>query len=265
MALASAGAAHACTPEASRFQAAAAANAHSLRTSTWTFFTGRKGAPEGPGWDIYVPLIQRTLHSNCEPQTPGFAAALAGFQARARLPQTGRMDLKTAMALKGRWQSRRDSIRRAGKVCLEAKPNELKPVSAGETHLKANAKALAAWTRMRAAFNTAYPMLAHDGALEILSAWRDPQADRAKCKDNDFCNGVAKTAECSPHWSGTAFDLYVGMLDEFGPIDTNYPNRLFQSRHPIYTWMLDHAAQYGFVNYPFEPWHWEWQPRVYGY
>jgi LAS superfamily LD-carboxypeptidase LdcB len=27
---------------------------------------------------------------------------------------------------------------------------------------------------------------------------------------------------------------------------------------PTYQWLVAHAHRYGFVNYPFEPWHWEW-------
>ena len=30
------------------------------------------------------------------------------------------------------------------------------------------------------------------------------------------------------------------------------------SRTAVYRWMVANAARFGFVNYPFEPWHWEW-------
>ena len=36
------------------------------------------------------------------------------------------------------------------------------------------------------------------------------------------------------------------------------PNRLFLSRTVTYRWLLANASRFGFVNYPFEPWHWEW-------
>jgi LAS superfamily LD-carboxypeptidase LdcB len=35
-------------------------------------------------------------------------------------------------------------------------------------------------------------------------------------------------------------------------------NRLYLSRTPVYRWLVRNADRFGFVNYPFEPWHWEW-------
>ena len=35
-------------------------------------------------------------------------------------------------------------------------------------------------------------------------------------------------------------------------------NRLYQTRTPAYRWLVNNAGRFGFVNYPFEPWHWEW-------
>lgn len=247
------------------WRAAAAANAKSVTTSTWTFFEGREGAKEGPGWDMYVPLILRTLDIRCEASDPGFAKALAGFQRRAKLKATGRMDAATARALRGRWQWRRDFLKKAAKACPLADVATLQPVYAGDTRLVADRRVLAAYTHMRRAFEDAHPYMIRFGALDILSAWRDPAKDREVCKDNPTCNGVAKTDHCSSHWSGMALDLYVGMTGDYGPIDSNYENRLYQSRTVIYQWMLDHAGEYGFVNYPFEPWHWEWQEEVPAY
>jgi LAS superfamily LD-carboxypeptidase LdcB len=30
------------------------------------------------------------------------------------------------------------------------------------------------------------------------------------------------------------------------------------TRTATYRWLLANAGRFGFVNYPFEPWHWEW-------
>ena len=30
------------------------------------------------------------------------------------------------------------------------------------------------------------------------------------------------------------------------------------SRTPAYRWLVANADRFGFVPYPFEPWHWEW-------
>jgi LAS superfamily LD-carboxypeptidase LdcB len=35
-------------------------------------------------------------------------------------------------------------------------------------------------------------------------------------------------------------------------------NRRWQAATPAYRWLVANAARFGFVNYPFEPWHWEW-------
>jgi LAS superfamily LD-carboxypeptidase LdcB len=53
-------------------------------------------------------------------------------------------------------------------------------------------------------------------------------------------------------------DLFLGAAPGYPPDSSADPNRLYQSRSSAYLWMVAHAAQFGFVNYPFEPWHWEW-------
>ena len=65
-------------------------------------------------------------------------------------------------------------------------------------------------------------------------------------------------ATCSPHRTGLALDLYVGEAPGFKPDSSADPNRLFMTNTPTYRWLLANAGKYGFVNYPFEPWHWEW-------
>ena len=54
-------------------------------------------------------------------------------------------------------------------------------------------------------------------------------------------------------------DLNLGFLPGRDPTDSTYANRLHQSRNPAYVWMLENAGRFGFVNYYYEPWHWEWQ------
>jgi LAS superfamily LD-carboxypeptidase LdcB len=36
-------------------------------------------------------------------------------------------------------------------------------------------------------------------------------------------------------------------------------NRFWQTHTPAYRWLVDNGERYGFVNYAFEPWHWEWK------
>ena len=67
--------------------------------------------------------------------------------------------------------------------------------------------------------------------------------------------GVRRAA-CSAHRTGLALDL---VLDGVRPVDsTAQDDRLRLSRSPAYRWLLSNARRFGFVNYPFEPWHWEW-------
>ena len=101
------------------------------------------------------------------------------------------------------------------------------------------------------------PRIARDRhALTIVSAYRSPAYDAAKCAGGK-CNGIAK-AKCSAHRTGTAVDLHVGAAPGHGPVDSANENRLFLSRAPTYRWLVENAHKYGFVNYVFEPWHWEW-------
>jgi hypothetical protein len=40
--------------------------------------------------------------------------------------------------------------------------------------------------------------------------------------------------------------------------DATTDNRMLQTRTPAYRWMVANASRFGFVNYAFEPWHWEY-------
>jgi LAS superfamily LD-carboxypeptidase LdcB len=102
------------------------------------------------------------------------------------------------------------------------------------------------------------PAIAADPqALQIFSGFRDPDADDARCAREGNCQGVTR-ARCSAHRTGLAMDIVVGQAAGF-PVDSSAdPNRLAMSRSPAYHWLVGNAARYGFVNYVFEPWHWEW-------
>mgnify|MGYP000346579185 CR=1 FL=1 len=120
---------------------------------------------------------------------------------------------------------------------------------------------LAAYREMLAAAKGERPDLFTQGGLFLLaSAWRDPADDKASCTANPGpCNGTAKAVTCSAHWSGRAVDINLGFIAGGDPTDSTYANRLHQARSAAYAWMLDNAGRFGFVNYYYEPWHWEWQ------
>jgi LAS superfamily LD-carboxypeptidase LdcB len=117
--------------------------------------------------------------------------------------------------------------------------------------------ALAAYRRMVAAAKAEAPEIRADPSnLTIFSGFRDPVEETARCAAGG-CDGVVR-ARCSAHRTGLAMDIYVGHAPGYRPDDSADPNRRFMSQTPTYRWLLKNAHRYGFVNYPFEPWHWEW-------
>jgi hypothetical protein len=134
----------------------------------------------------------------------------------------------------------------------ESKPIQLLP------------QALAAWRAMVAAARAESPAIAADRRLlTIFSGYRDPVGDTVRCAMEGGC-GIIVRALCSAHRTGLAMDLYLGSAPGYGPASSDDANRLYQSRSTAYQWLVDHAAHYGFVNYPFEPWHWEFTGKAGG-
>ena len=239
--------------------AAAQANAASLRTLRWAPF-GRAET----GWETYAPLVARELRTACPPQSPGFAAALAAWQATQRLPSDGVLTAPVFNRLKGVIQTRRPFVRLSAQgVCPNPPPDtDLANAARAEGYagkaIQLRPGALAAYRRMAAAARAEDPEIAADQRnLTIFSGYRSPVADAARCAREGNCNGIVR-ATCSPHRTGLAMDLYVGQAPGFGPDSTADPNRLFMSRTPAYRWLVANADRFGFVPYPFEPWHWEW-------
>lgn len=243
---------------------AATLNALSLKQSTWTFFQNVLSKPEGPGWEIYVPLIKRSIGSACDPETPGFALALATWQSKHDLKSgQGVLDSRTAVALKKTWQERRAHLKRVEQGnCIAIAKAEAVRVPQNLTYANdrrwLDKQTFEAYSRMREAFKEAFASSGEETTeLKVVSALRAHEDDVASCTSQQ-CNTVNKAQSCSAHWSGRAIDLDVGGL----AVDSTYLNRVQQSRRAAYNWLLDNAAKFGFVNYAFEPWHWEWQDSV---
>jgi LAS superfamily LD-carboxypeptidase LdcB len=53
-------------------------------------------------------------------------------------------------------------------------------------------------------------------------------------------------------------DLYLGRAPGSDPVSSRDENRRAIADGPAYRWLMANADRFGFVNYPFEPWHWEW-------
>lgn len=237
---------------------AAAANAASLPTLAFAPF----GRPEA-GWAIYEPLAAKEIGSTCPADSPTFAAALAAWQRAHRLPGSGVMDAATFAAMRGAWQARRPFVAASRLVCPAPPPiaslaRATPAESYGAKVILLRPRALSAWRAMVAAARAASPPIAADRRLlTIFSAFRDPAYDAARCAAEGNCQGIVRAA-CSAHRTGLAMDLYLGAAPGFGPDSSADPNRLFIARSGAYRWLVLNAARFGFVNYPFEPWHWEW-------
>jgi hypothetical protein len=239
------------------FGPAADANAASETTLPLTPF----GRPE-LGWAIYAPAIGREAHTACAADTRGFAYALARWQFAHGLAGHGAVDADTFAAMKDIWQARRPfiALRKDG-ICPEP-PARLVALTPEESRLdkvvQLRPRALKALRRMVAAARREVPEIAADPQLfTVFSGYRDPADDAARCASEQNCSGLVR-AECSSHRTGLAIDLVLGAAPGFEDDSSDDANRLFQSRTPAYRWLVANARRFGFVNYVFEPWHWEW-------
>jgi hypothetical protein len=260
-ALTTAGAARAGEPcdRPLAYRDAAAENAASLTTLAIAPF----GRPE-TGWAVYAPKIAEELRATCAPDTPGFARALARWRGRHGLGHAGVLDDATFEVMKTAWQDRRPfvALRKAGAcpdapdlIALEAAAPE---ESDGGKIILLRPPALAAYRRMVAAAKAAVPEAAADPErLMLFSGYRAPADDAARCEAQDNCNGIVR-AQCSAHRTGLAVDLVLGAAPGFDVDSSADANRLWQTRTATYRWLVANAGRYGFVNYVFEPWHWEW-------
>jgi len=84
---------------------AAAANAASLETLAFASFR----RPEF-GSATYAPKVAAEIGSTCPEDSPGFAAALAGWQAAHKLAATGIMDIESFVAMNRKWTRTRPFV-----------------------------------------------------------------------------------------------------------------------------------------------------------
>lgn len=235
---------------------ALAANAASLTTLAWSPF-GRAET----GWAVYAPKVSAEIGTTCTVAAPGFAAALGGWQAKHHLAPTGVFDTLTFAAMKAKWQAQRPFVHIDGKTACPPPPANLATAAPKESYggktIALRPGALAAFRTMRAAALLDPALHAEPRSLTIFSGYRDPQADAARCTAQGNCNGIVR-ATCSAHRTGLAMDLWVGNAPGFGPDSSADANRAAMTAGPQYRWLLANAAKFGFVNYVFEPWHWEW-------
>ncbi len=214
------------------------------------------------GWAPYEAWIKADIGTSCSAITPGFARALARFRAAHGLGAGGVMDIPTLAALNQVWTSRRPFVR-ISKVACPAPPPEASLARAtpaesyGGKTIQLRSSALMAYRRMAAAARAAGVLAGNPALLTIFSGYRSPVSDAVRCVMEQNCGGVTR-ASCSAHLTGLAMDLYLGAAPGHTVDSADDVNRTWMTYTPAYRWLVANAARFGFVNYVFEPWHWEW-------
>ena len=237
---------------------AASDNAASLTSLDWTPL----GSQER-GWEAYEPLIAQEIGSACPPQSAAFADGLAHWRRMHGLAADGRMTPQVFAAMYQVWHARRPFAQVKPEDCPPPpSPDELATAAASESYggktIQLKPGALEALRRMTAAARAVDSQIAADPRnLQVFSGFRDPAADLARCIADGSCDNRRRTW-CSAHRTGTAIDLYLGQAPGYGPDSTAFESRLYLSRTPAYRWLVANAGRFGFVNYAYEPWHWEW-------
>ena len=237
------------------FLPAANTNAGTLRGMVWSPF-GR----EEVGWAVYAPKVAAEIGTRCATHDPAFAQALARWQQTAQIPANGVMTSSVFELMKARWHAARPYVALRGMgVCPEPPPEHTLASAAPHEGYRGKAiqlrpAVLAAYRRMVADAKAQVPEIAQNPEmLTIFSGYRSPEYDAARGPGD----GVTR-ASCSVHRTGMAVDIVVGQAPGHPVDSTADPNRLAMAQTPAYLWLVDNAHRYGFVNYVFEPWHWEW-------
>ncbi len=235
-----------------------------LRTDlNWIF-----GSKQQRGWYLYAPLINRLIDTKHEPNSKGFAAAVARWQKRFGLAPSGELDDETLYKMIAEWQGRRIKDR------TPAQPSQLLTAPIRDFYDPTRAEELRsverdtyfAYKRMVAAAladrslglgrnpkGAKGELAPGEKFLKIISAFRSREYQE-KLRRESPNSGTAGLAVNSPHFTGRALDLYVGG----DPVDTRDSNRAVQVQTRVYLWLVRNAERFGFRPYFYEPWHWEY-------
>ena len=240
---------------------AAAENVRLKDNLIWNF-----GAKEQRGWYLYAALIRQTIGTEAGEATNDFARAVAVWQGKNGLSETGTIDRETLYRMIEFWQSRRvkSSIYPADEDLLDAPISDFYDSTRDVELLKVERETYRAYKKMVAAAtaelklktNNNGELAADEKFLRIISAFRSREY-QAKLRAASPQSGRAGLAVNSPHFTGRALDIYVGGE----PTITKDFNRAAQIKTPAYQWLVKNAARFGFYPYFYEPWHWEYAPQ----
>ncbi|HTK38828.1 MAG TPA: M15 family metallopeptidase [Pyrinomonadaceae bacterium] len=251
------------TEFATVFVKAASENARLQNSLAWDF-----GGRTQTGWNIYSALIEQTIGTDGEPDSPAFAQALSAWQGKSGIEPTGILDAATLKALTAKWQSQRlghSEYPPADKL-LTAPISDFYDSTRDVGLLQVEKETYAAYKRMVAAAAkdlgknlklTANGDPAPDEKFfRIVSAFRSREYQE-QLRRQQPQSGRTGLAKFSAHATGQALDLYIGGE----PVTTKDANRLIQVQTPEYKWLVKNAAKFGFYPYFYEPWHWEYVPK----
>jgi hypothetical protein len=246
----------------SKFATAAVENARSVTGLSWKF-----GGRTQAGWQIYEPLVADTIGTTSAAGTPEFAAALSKWQSTHGLTATGIFDEDTLWNFTRYWQSLRlgRSDFPGPEKLISAPITDFYDPTRDINLLQLERDTYAAYKRMITAaakdlsrdvrFTRNGELAPGEKYLRIVSAFRSQEyQDQLRAKSPN--SGRVALALHSAHNTGQALDIYVGG----DPVSTKDPNRLLQTQTPVYKWLVKNAKRFGFYNYFYEPWHWEYVP-----
>ncbi|MEK6303196.1 MAG: M15 family metallopeptidase [Acidobacteriota bacterium] len=226
----------------------------------WSF-----GGKAQRGWALYIPLILEAVGTGKGVESPEFAKAVARWQTHRGLRANGIVDQETWSEMIREFQSRRMTDRSSppsdslvvvppADFYDDERPAELRQVERNAYAAYKRMITVAAKVRSLGLRVTASGALdPAEKYLKIISAFRTREhQDRLRQAEPQA--GRAGLAVNSTHFTGRALDLYVGGE----PVSTAEGNRLFQTRTPVYRWLVKNAGKFGFRPYFYEPWHWEY-------
>ncbi len=228
----------------------------------WSF-----GGKSQRGWLLYLPLIGVLIGTEHPLESREFAAVLARWQQARGLSTDGVLNQATWMKMIEIWQSRRSKERTfpaaeklhpvsAAEFYDPERPLELRQVER-ETYTAYKRMVAAAAKELNLSLDTNGNLASSEQFLKIISAFRAPEYQQ-KLRAQSPNSGRAGLAVNSPHFTGRALDLYVGGES----VSTKDANRMLQTNTKVYRWLVKNAGKFGFISYFYEPWHWEYNPRM---